>query len=179
MTVARRVICNAGPLIALAKLNRLDLLAGLYRQVQIPPAVYDEVVIQGLARGAADARTVQLFWQQSGWPVIDVSHDVGGAFRPGSILDAGETEVLALARGDPDTLVLIDDEMARAESRRLGLEVKGTLGILVQARRRDLISFEELELLIQQIAARPDIWIGARLCEEVLKAMEQEETQRT
>ena len=46
------VLCNAGPLMALGKLNRLDLLAGLYGEVQIPRAVYNEVVTQGLARGA-------------------------------------------------------------------------------------------------------------------------------
>ena len=38
MTVARRVISNAGPLMALAKLNRLDLLANLYQQVELPAA---------------------------------------------------------------------------------------------------------------------------------------------
>jgi predicted nucleic acid-binding protein len=38
------VVCNAGPLIALGKLNRLELLAELYGQVQIPRAVYDEAV---------------------------------------------------------------------------------------------------------------------------------------
>jgi predicted nucleic acid-binding protein len=30
------VVCNAGPLIALGKLNRLELLAELYGRVQIP-----------------------------------------------------------------------------------------------------------------------------------------------
>jgi len=41
------VLCNPGPLIALGKLNRLDLLAGLFGEVQIPRAVYDEVVNKG------------------------------------------------------------------------------------------------------------------------------------
>ena len=46
------VVSNAGPLIALAKLNRLDLLAELYGEVQIPRAVYNETVTQGLTYGA-------------------------------------------------------------------------------------------------------------------------------
>jgi predicted nucleic acid-binding protein len=37
------VFCNSGPLIAFGKLNRLDLLAGVYQQAQIPEAVYHEV----------------------------------------------------------------------------------------------------------------------------------------
>jgi predicted nucleic acid-binding protein len=38
------VLCNSGPLMALGKLNRLDLLAELYDEVQVPQAVYNEVV---------------------------------------------------------------------------------------------------------------------------------------
>ncbi len=44
------VLANAGPLIALGKLNRLELLPDLYHDVQITPAVYDEVVTQGVVR---------------------------------------------------------------------------------------------------------------------------------
>ena len=33
------------------------------------------------------------------------------------------------------------------------------------------VSFPEVELLIQEIAARPDIWISARLCEQALQAL--------
>ena len=50
------VVTNAGPLIALGKLNRLDLLAGLFGEVYVPQAVYEEVIREGLARGAPDAR---------------------------------------------------------------------------------------------------------------------------
>jgi len=66
------VLCNAGPLMTLGKLNRLDLLAGLFDTVQIPRGVYDEVVTQGLVRGAPDALTVRLFWQRQQWPIVDV-----------------------------------------------------------------------------------------------------------
>ncbi len=172
MTVPRRVIANAGPLMALAKLNRLDLLARLYHQVEIPAAVYREVVTQGVARGAPDARIVQLFWEQHGWPITEVPRKLLSAFQPRVVLDAGETEVLALAEEDPEALFLIDDDLARQEARRRAVEVKGTLGVLVQAFRRQILTLDETELLIQQIAARPDIWIGARLCEGVLENLE-------
>jgi len=68
-------------------------------------------------------------------------------------------------------LVLLDDEVARAEARRLKLRMCGTLGILVRAYRQSLLSFDPAELLIREIAARPDIWIAARLCEQVLAAL--------
>ncbi len=165
------VLCNSGPLIALGKLNRLHLLADLYGEVQIPRAVYDEVVTQGLARGAPDALTVRLFWQRQGWPIVNVPEAVLSSYTPPVILDPGETEVLALAQTLKGPLVLLDDEVARAEARRLKLRVRGTLGILVHAYREGLLSFDQVEMLIREIAARPDIWIGAKLCEQVLASL--------
>ena len=124
------VLYNAGPLIVLGKLNRLELLAELYGEMQVPRAVYEEAVTQGLALGMTDARTMQLFWQAKGWPIIEVAIDMLSAYKPPVILDPGEAEVLALAQTLADTLVLLDDETARAEARRLKLPVRGTLGVL-------------------------------------------------
>jgi len=41
----------------------------------------------------------------------------------------------------------------------------------VRAYRKDLLSLDQVELLIREIAARPDIWIAARLCEQVLASL--------
>jgi len=165
------VLCNAGPLMALGKLNRLDLLVDLYGEVQIPRAVYDEVVTRGLERGAPDALTVRLFWQCQRWPIVDVPDAALFAYTPPVVLDPGEVEVLALARTLTDPLVLLDDEVARAEARRLKLRLRGTLGILVHAYRKDLLSLAQVELLIRGIVARPDIWIGDKLCEQVIASL--------
>jgi predicted nucleic acid-binding protein len=165
------VLCNSGPLMALGKLNRLDLLAELYNEVQVPKAVYNEVVSQGLARGAPDALIARLFWQRQRWPVVEVAPEVLSAYEPPVILDPGEREVLALAQTLADPLVLLDDEVARAEARRLELRVRGTLGVLVQAYRRGVLSLSQAEWLLNEIAARPDIWIGAKLCSQVLRSL--------
>lgn len=167
------VLCNAGPLIVLGKLNRLELLAELYGEIQVPSAAYEEAVTQGLALGMTDARTIQLFWQAKSWPIVEVTATLLAAYKPPVSLDPGETEVLALAQTLPDALVLLDDETARAEARRLGLRVRGTLGVLTQAYHARLLSFPEIELLLREIAARPDIWISAKLCEQVLQALRQ------
>lgn len=167
MNAPLAVLADAGPLMALGKLNRLDLLADLYGQVQIPRAVYTEVVTQGLARGAPDALTIRLFWQQQVWPVVEVAPAILAAYKPPVILGPGETEVLALAQSMSDPLVLLDDEVARAEARRLNLRSRGTLGVLVQAYRRGYLSFAQIDLLLQEIAARADIWISAKLCWQI------------
>jgi predicted nucleic acid-binding protein len=51
----------------------------------------------------------------------------------------------------------------------LGLHLKGTLGIVAQACRQGMLSLEETEVLVEEIAARPDIWISEKLCRLVLE----------
>lgn len=98
MSASSLVICDAGPLIALGKLNRLHLLADLYSEVQIPHAVYSEVVTQGLRRGSPDAETVRRFWQYQNWPVVRISSQQIADYHPPVTLGTGEIEVLMLAQ---------------------------------------------------------------------------------
>jgi len=168
---ARRVLCDAGPLIALGKLGRLDLLPPLYGSVTIAQAVYKEVVVVGAQRGYPDALAARLLWRQQRWPVISLDARAIAGYTPSIILDRGEQETLALALTLDDPLVLIDDEVARAEARRLNLRVRGTIGVLVQAYHRQILTYNQIELLLQEVAARPDIWISAQLCHQALNSL--------
>ncbi len=165
------VLCDAGPLITLGKLNRLEALAELYSEVRIPSPVYDEVVTSGLATGASDAMTVRLFLQHRKWPIVNVSPAALASYTPSVILDAGERAVLALAQTMRYPLVLIDDEVDRSEARRLGLPLRGTLGILVPACREKILTLAQTEYLIHEISIRRDIWISGKLCEQVLSEL--------
>lgn len=166
-----RVITDSGPLIALAKLNRLELLHKLWGRIHMTREVWRETVEAGQARGAPDARTVFLFWQQHQFPVVAVAAEVQARFRPLIQMDPGEHSTLALAQSVAEALVLLDDEDARSEARRLGIPVRGTLGVLAESYRRQHLTLSETELLIKEIAARPDIWISAALCQQVLGAL--------
>ena len=87
-----------------------------------------------------DALVIQIFWQYQGWPIIDVSDFVLATYNSSVRLDRGEIEVLAIAQHLSDPLLLLDDEMARTEARRLNLPVRGTLGVLVQSYQQGLLS---------------------------------------
>jgi predicted nucleic acid-binding protein len=52
-------VCNTTPLIYLAKADLLSALQGLYGSVYIPEEVYQEAVVKGLARGYADAQSIE------------------------------------------------------------------------------------------------------------------------
>ena len=54
-------------------------------------------------------------------------------------LGNGEKEVLALGLETPDHLLVLDDRNARRYGNAAGLEITGTLGILVLAKERGVI----------------------------------------
>ena len=164
--MSKVVVTNAGPLMALAKLNLLHLLRQLYGQVQYPPSVYEEVVVEGIQRGFEDAYTLQRFLKQEGWKPTGI-HDI-----PDSLLslhlDRGERESIALAL-TVNGLLLIDEERGREVARQQGLRVQGTLGVLIQAYRAGLITADQLRFYVSQIEERTDIWVSPALCRRVLQ----------
>ena len=166
------VLCDSGPLIALAKINRLLLLLDLWGSVHVTEQVYREAVTFGHSLGAPDALTIRLFWQKHNLPIIGVSDDVLTAYKPAITLDPGERTSFAHAMTLKEVLVLVDDEDARTEARRLGLPVRGTIGVLVEAYRHALLTLPEIELLFNEISERADIWISSNLCARVLKSLQ-------
>jgi uncharacterized protein len=55
-------------------------------------------------------------------------------------LGSGEREVLALALETPDSVCILDDSLARQVARTLQLRFTGTVGILIDAKTRGIIS---------------------------------------
>ena len=54
-------------------------------------------------------------------------------------LGDGEKQVLALGLERPAALLLLDDRHARRQARALGLQISGTLGVLLLAKERGLL----------------------------------------
>ena len=153
----------------------MPLLKRLYGTAVISQKVYEEVVIEGLARGYADAAAIELFWQQQGWsPIVVEPGEIPKDLRE-TRLDPGERESLYLASKSRDPLLLVDDEAAREMARERGIQIKGTLGCLVEGFRKKLLRLEELEFLFAQIEKREDIWISPDLCRQVLVEVKKEE----
>lgn len=54
-------------------------------------------------------------------------------------LGPGESSVIALALATPSAEVVLDDAAARRCARGLGIPVRGTVGVLILAKKRGLI----------------------------------------
>jgi predicted nucleic acid-binding protein len=128
------VVSNTGPLIALAKADRLVLLEGLFGQVLIPPAVHRELLAKSGPESARLDEALLGLIEVTQLPPL--SPEVKTATLR---LDAGEKQVVALAYERKASLVIIDERLGRAAARRLGLEVTGLVGVLVRAKETGLI----------------------------------------
>lgn len=65
----------------------------------------------------------------------------------------------------------------RKAAREVGIPLKGTVGLLLEAWRQGYLSLRAFELLIQEIKYRPDLWISAQLCDRALAQARQEAAQ--
>lgn len=65
------------------------------------------------------------------------------------MLDPGAAEAISLATEDDDSTLLIDEAAGRAKAAELGIEVMGTIGILLLARKSGKI--DRLEPLLDEL----------------------------
>ena len=114
---------DAGPLIALAKLDLLALLPQLYHPVLLAPSVYNEVVTEGLRHGHADALAVQEAVERGAFRVVLLSERDVPPVPRAAALGVGERHTIALALRERVELVLLDDLSAREQAAALGLQV--------------------------------------------------------
>ena len=154
---------------ALAKLNLLHLLGELYGRVHFALSVYEETVVEGVRQGYEDAGTLRSFLDQMGWRPQQVEPVNMPAGLREAHLDRGERDTLALAISLNSRLVLMDEIAGRQSARERGLAVRGTLGVLIEAYRRELISADQLCLYLGEAARRQDIWVNRVLVERLLQ----------
>jgi predicted nucleic acid-binding protein len=153
------VVSNSTPLIALAWLNQLDLLPTLFGAVHIPQAVYDEIQHNPAAVGAAQLKSPS-------WLKISLVQDTLAVSLLLDQLDSGESEAIVLARELQASLLLMDERRGRRRALQIGLNVAGTLGILIRARRQNLIS--SLRPLLDQLRQLP-FHMSEELYQDVLQ----------
>jgi predicted nucleic acid-binding protein len=114
------VICDSACLIALERIDRLDLLPALFDPVQIPPAVGEE------------------FGSRFNWLSVEPPSDRALVAALGMLVDSGEAEALALAC-ERDWTIVLDDKQARSVGKRLGLRIIGTVALIIRAKKQGLV----------------------------------------
>jgi len=126
-----KVFSNTTPFIALASIDRLDLLPKLFGQIHVADEVIEECSAGGMI--------VVTLLRELDW-IIPVQCPAQRAPHVLLELDKGEKATLQASLANHADLVLMDEKIGRNMAEYLGLKVSGTLGVLLKARKVGLIS---------------------------------------
>lgn len=155
------VISDSTPIISLIKIECLDVLEKLYKNIIIPKAVYNELIINVDYQDEIDIIKGCTFLE-----IKNVEENLSVLLLQRQLkLDFGESEAIVLANNINADLIIIDERKARRIAKDIGLKVTGTLGILVEAKQQGLI--EELKPLLDKLIDN-NIRISKKLYIEIL-----------
>jgi predicted nucleic acid-binding protein len=128
-----KLVFNASPIIVLAKADLLDRLLPLGNEIWIPQAVFHEV---SAVKNPADPARKWLTDQSK------LIHDPTpiSPFVMAWDLGDGESAVLSLTESLRDAFAVLDDQAARHCAQAMGLKSIGTLGLILLAKRKGLIT---------------------------------------
>ncbi len=164
-------VSDAGPLIHLAQIGKLELLKGIFVKITVVPSVKYETVDEGIRLGFADAVVVEEALK-AGW--IKVKKPGNTAIRRSRKLAEDEN----VSQSDAQTLLmarslkrrLLTDEKNLAKLGRMyGLEVWNTWTVLLEALRRGLIGRQDIDLAISELAHKRHK-LTTKQAREILKA---------
>lgn len=155
------VVSNTSPIINLATISQLSILEQLYTKLIIAQAVYDEIVVIG--KGLPGSAEVQ-----SGiWISKERVKNQALVNALKLELDPGEAETLALALEIGADLVLLDEKSGRQVAARFNLKIIGIIGILVEAKKNNLIS--DVKTQMDNLISKAGFWISLKLYNQVLQ----------
>lgn len=156
--MAERIVVNTGPLIALARMEAIDVAGQLPYEFLCPSEVRAELEA-GAAVGHPMVNPLWLHSQSLQSPLSSLVL---------SALDAGEAAVIQLALEQQISLVCIDEWKGRRVALAAGLRVTGTLGLLGRAKVLGIIP--AVKPLIDR-ALRSGIHYHPELVRKVLGAL--------
>ncbi|MBI2672146.1 DUF3368 domain-containing protein [Candidatus Woesearchaeota archaeon] len=148
------MIVDSSSLIILAKVNILLVLTKLYKNIFITKKIYNETVEEGLVIDAADSKIIKNFVENSKIKVLNLnkkyenfSNELKNIY---SQLGDGESDAISLALQEKDNIIM-DEKIGRQVCKLYNLKPKGTLRILLEAYKNNIIKEDELREIINEI----------------------------
>ena len=161
------VISDTSAITNLAAIHNLQLLLQLYSQVMIPEAVYRELAdIDPPVPGTLEV-------QRASWLEVReiVNREVVERLQDEVRLDSGESEAIAVALELNADMLLIDERRGRAKADRLGVRITVLLGILVEAKQKNLIV--AVKPLIDELIAKSEFRVSSALYSQILNVVDE------
>ena len=130
------IIADSSPLITLGILDIFNVLPVVADAVWIPATVRDECLI---LEGAAGAKEIALAITSG---IIQVKPDIPENSKIVQVLslclDKGQAQAIAMAKATA-SLLLIDKKNGRVAAKQMGVNITGSLAMLIKAKRAGLL----------------------------------------
>ena len=153
-----KAISNTSPLLYLYWIEKLDLFPKIFSEIWTPDAVVMELK-EGKENGydVPDAENYE--WLKIINPLFTPSEWLAFDLGP------GELATMALAIENPKFVVILDDALARRTARAAGLEIWGTLRILIEAKNQGFV--QSIEPLLKGLQ-KAGMWLSEGIIQRVL-----------
>lgn len=152
----RRWVVNASPLISLAKISQVNLIIELCSEAIIPSGVVEEI------NSGTDDDPAKIWLRNKGNFLIGQINTVHPLIATWD-LGLGESHVLSWIYQNPGYEAILDDRAAKNAATALGVPVRGTLGVILLAKREGRV--ESAKVLFEQL-----VQVGFRVSPKVLAA---------
>ena len=139
--MVRSAVFNSSPWIFLAKLGIIEPALSIFQKVYLPLSVSKEILSK-----PDESASILKELQKNRQVDIFEARNIRLVNALGNRLGRGEAEAISIAIELDADVVALDDYTARSEALRLGLEVKGTLGIISK-----LIELERFQCTIGEL----------------------------
>jgi uncharacterized protein len=158
-------VSNTSPIFYLSTIGHLDLFRQLYSEILIPQAVFNEITSVGNTDVSATVIPT-LSWIKTR---SVTNRELVSQLKVE--LDPGEAEAIALAVELNADRLFMDERLGRTAAIRVGLEVTGVLGILIAAKRNNLI--EAVKPLLDSLTEGVGFWVSEQLYVEILRSVDE------
>lgn len=160
------VISDTTPLISLMKAGHLELVKQLFGEIQIPEAVFEELVSN--SRFPAESKLIR----ESEFIRKVVVEDTKAVdlLRRSTGLDAGESEAIILSDSACADLLLMDEASGRRIAKQMGIPIMGTIGMLIVAYKEEKMSKKEI-LDCVEVLKHTGRYISNKLYEQLLERL--------
>ncbi len=156
------VIADAGPLIALSKINQLPILPALFTKVVVTQAVAEECLRSQASDGLLIKQALE-----DGW-LLCVANPLFQHTLSRSLGMGEQSSIEYALQTEVKTLLIMDDALARKQAIRKQLEIVGTAALLFAAQRKGMIT--DAEALIAKLN-RIGYRISAAVIAQIKKGM--------
>ena len=153
-----KAISNTSPLLYLYRVQAIEWLPRLFDEVWTPEAVKSEL-LAGRSKGYDVPNPDDYAWLRivdpksmpSEWLALD--------------LGTGEIAAMALALENREHVILLDDGLARRTAQVAGLQVWGTLKVLLEAKSQGLV--KQIAPYVANLS-EAGMWVSAEVKERIL-----------